>query len=159
MSLAKLIHVPVIGNLVRRIASNYGKRFHNGYVITQHEAEQIIDAAKTIAIGPCACRHVFHNCDVLEPSEIVIGLGATVFPEVRPGEFTMATIEEAKTLLRQCHQRKLVHTVEKCMDNFYAICNCCTCCCVPLRLQRNYHVGSALIRRKDIVPAVINGLL
>jgi len=34
---------------------------------------------------------------------------------------------------------------------FYAICNCCSCCCVPLRLKKEYGIGNALVRSDDIV--------
>lgn len=159
MRLAQWTRVPVIGGLVRFIANTYGKRFHHGYVLSLDEAERIIDAAKSVAIGVCACRHVFHNCEGPEMSEIVIGTGAEVFPEVRSGEFKYVSKEEAKKVLRECHELKFVHTIQKCRDDFYAICNCCSCCCVPLRLLRDHGVGSALVREKDIAAAVVRGLV
>jgi hypothetical protein len=159
MMLARLTRVPIIGRLVRFIGNSYGKRFHHGYVLSVQEAEQIIDAAESVAIGTCACRHVFHNCDAPETSEIVVGIGAEIFPEVRSGEFKLASKEDAKKILHECHQLKFIHTIQKCLNDFYAICNCCPCCCVPLILRRDYGIGSALVREKDIVAAVTSGLV
>ena len=59
--------------------------------------------------------------------------------------------QEAKDILRQCHQKGLIHTIVKCRQDFYAICNCCSCCCVPLRLSKQYGIGNALSRSDDIV--------
>ena len=58
---------------------------------------------------------------------------------------------EAKEVLKDCHQRGLVHTIIKCRHDFYAICNCCSCCCVPLRLSKQYGIGNAIYRHRDIV--------
>jgi hypothetical protein len=84
-------------------------------------------------------------------AEIVVGAGAEVFPEIRSGEFHVISKEEAKDVMRQCHQRRLIPTLERCQGHFYAICNCCTCCCVPLRLRQNYGIGNALVRNKEVV--------
>ncbi len=61
------------------------------------------------------------------------------------------TKEESRAILKQCHEKGLIHTIIKCREEFYAICNCCACCCVPLRMKRDYGIGKAVIRHKDIV--------
>lgn len=151
MSVAKFTNVPFIGRLVRWVANYYGLHEHHGYLLTLTEAEQIIDISKSVALGPCSCRQVFHNCNAPIMAEIVVGTGAEVFPEIRPGEFHIISKEEAKDIMRQCHQRGMIHTLERCQGHFYAICNCCTCCCVPLRLRQNYGIGNALVRNRDVV--------
>jgi hypothetical protein len=45
----------------------------------------------------------------------------------------------------------MMHTIMHCRGLFYAICNCCSCCCVPFRLRRHYGVEYAIIRSRDIV--------
>lgn len=149
--LAKLIDIPLIGGLVRRLANIYGQRGHHGYLITVAEAEQIIDASKNVALGPCSCRQVFHNCDAPVMSEIVVGTGVEIFSQIRANGFKEISKEEAKEILRQCHQKRLTHTVMRCRQHFYAVCNCCSCCCVPTRLKQNYRIEYALVRNKEVI--------
>ena len=149
--LARLTNIPLVGTLVRCIANIYGRRGHHGYLLTTAEAEQIIDTSRNVALGPCTCRKVFQNCDNPVMSEIVIGTGVEVFSQIRAGEFREISKEEATEILRQCHKRHLTHTIMKCEQHFYAICNCCNCCCVPLRLRKNYGIEHALVRDKEVV--------
>ena len=61
---------------------------------------------------------------------------------------------QAREILRQCNVNGLIHTIIKCRQDFYAICNCCSCCCVPLRLNKQYGIGNALVRKSNIVEEV-----
>ena len=149
--LAKLTKLPLVGRWVRRVANIYARRGHRGYLLTVTEAEQIIDAAGSVALGPCCCRQVSRHCDHPITSEIVVGTGAEVFSQTRRNEFHRVSKEVAKELLRQCHRQRLVTTIMKCREHFYAICNCCSCCCVPTRLKQNYGIEYALVRNKDIL--------
>jgi len=149
--LAKLTNIPLIGGLVRRIANIYGRRSHQGYLLTVAEAEQIIDASRYVALGPCSCRQVFHRCDNPVISEILVGTGVEVFSQIGVNGFREVSKNEAKEVLRQCHQKRLTHNIVRCQQHFYAICNCCSCCCVPTRLKQNYGIGYALVRNKKVV--------
>jgi hypothetical protein len=151
LALAKLIKLPFLGKLVGLVASSYGKNFHQGYLLTTEEANKIIDTAKTIALGPCSCRKISHNCKAPLMAELVVGFGADVFTEERSNEFRSVQKEEAKEIMKQCHEMNLIPTFQKCKDDFYAICNCCTCCCIPLRLSKNYNVHTALVRDSKII--------
>lgn len=151
ISLAKLTAIPLVGRLVRWVANAYGRRGHQGYLLTLTEAEQIVDASRNVALGRCSCRQVYQNCDAPVMTEIVVGMGVEVFPEVRPGEFREISREEAKQILRKCHEKRMIHTVMKCREDFYAICNCCTCCCVPTRLRQKYRIEYALVKNKEVV--------
>jgi len=148
---AKWTAIPLLGGLVRSVANLYGNRLHHAYVLTTAEAEEIIDCAEKLALGPCDCRRVFRNCDSPIETEIMLGLSRNVFVQGRPGEYREIDKEKAKEVLRQCHEKGLIHTIVKCRNDFYAICNCCPCCCVPLRLKTRYGIGSALARGNDIV--------
>lgn len=149
--LAKLTKIPLIGGLVRRIANIYGQRGHQGYLLTIAEAEQIIDASGHVALGPCSCRQVFHRCDNPIMSEIVVDIGVEVFSQIGVNGFREVSKDEAKEVLRQCHQKRLTHSIMRCQQHFYAICNCCSCCCVPTRLKQNYGIEYALARNKKVV--------
>lgn len=143
--------LPLIGKLVRLVANAYGRNMEGAYLLTTDEAEEIVDSAEGLSLGPCACRAVFRNCDNPINTEIMLGLSRNVFVEERPQDYREITKQEAKDILRQCHQRGLIHTIIKCRQDFYAICNCCSCCCVPLRLSKKYGIGNALTRSDDIV--------
>ena len=151
MFMAQWTRIPLVGRLVRRVANAYGRNMEGGYLLTTGEAEQIVDDAEGVAVGPCTCRSVFRNCD--KPINVEILLGATrhIFMEHMPHDSHEITKTEAKDILRDCHQRGLIHTIIKCKEHFYAICNCCSCCCVPLRLSKQYGIGNALNRHGDIV--------
>ena len=151
MFFARWTKIPLIGRLVRRVANAYGRNMEGGYLLTTDEAEQIVDSAEGVAVGPCTCRAVFRNCD--NPIDVEIMLGATrhIFMEHMPHDSHEITKEEAKDILKDCHRRGLIHTIIKCREDYYAICNCCTCCCVPLRMNKKYGIGSAIIRSADIM--------
>lgn len=142
--------IPVIGELVRKAANYYGQN-HCAYALTHEDAIQIIDASPSVSLGPCACRSVFRNCDNPTEGEIIVGTGTNVFTEERPQDYRQVSKQEAKEVLLLGRQRHLVPTIVRCSHDFYAICNCCPCCCVPLRLKNNYGIGNALVRNPEIV--------
>ncbi len=151
ISLAKLTRIPLLGALVRWVANRYGRNRHGGYFITLGEAEQMIDASNSVALGPCGCREVFHNCNRPIMTEIVVGAGREIYSKIRNKRFRQVSKEEAKEVMRQCHGKGMMHTVMQCQGLFYAICSCCSCCCVPTRLKKNYGVEFAITRNKSIV--------
>ncbi|UCE97611.1 MAG: ferredoxin-like protein [Dehalococcoidia bacterium] len=151
---AKWTKIPLIGNIVRWVANLYGSNMSRAYLLTLDEAKEIIDSASGLALGPCTCREVFKNCDNPINAEIMIGLNRNIFVQEREHDYREISKEEAKSILGQCHQNSLLHTIVKYRNKFYAICNCCACCCVPLRLNKKYGIGSALIRDGNIVETV-----
>ena len=149
--LSRWTRIPLIGRLVKRIANAYGRNMEGAYLLTTSEAEEVIEIAEGVALGPCTCRTVFRNCDNPIDTEIMLGPTRHIFMEAKPHDFREVTRQEAKDVLRECHQRGLIHTIIKCQQDFYAICNCCSCCCVPLRLSKQYGIGAALTRNGNIV--------
>ncbi len=156
---AKWTRIPLIGRLVRKVANFYGKKVSGAYLLTLQEASEIVDNADWLALGPCTCRTVFKNCDNPTQAEIMLSVGRNIFIEERPHDYAEITKGRAKEILKQCHEKGLIHTIIKCRHDFYAICNCCSCCCVPLRLSKQYGIGSALLRKSDVVAAVKESLL
>ena len=148
---ARLTGIPLVGRLVRRVANAYGRNMEGAYLLTPDEAEAVVDSAEGVAWGPCTCRAVFRNCDNPIDVEIMLGPTRHIFMEAIPHDFHEITKPEAKDILRYCHQRGLIHTIIKCRQDYYAICNCCSCCCVPLMLSKQYGIGGALVRHNDIV--------
>ena len=148
---ARWNRLPLLGWLVRRLANSYGSNMHRAYLLTPAEAEGMVDIAGGVALGPCTCRSVFRNCDNPVEAEILLGPSRQILLEAMPPDTHEITKEEARAILRDSHNRGLIHTVLKCRDDFYAICNCCSCCCVPLRLSKQYGIGKALTRHTNIV--------
>ena len=148
---ARWVRIPLLGRLVRWIGNGYGNKMHCAYLLTPAEAEGLVDIAEGVAVGPCDCRKVSGNCDNPVDAEILLGPSRHVFMEAMPHDSHEITKDEAIAILRDCHHRGLIHTIIKCRGDFYAICNCCSCCCIPLRLSKQYGIGNALVRHKDIV--------
>jgi len=151
MDLATWTRIPVIGYVVRWVANLWGRLGHSGYYLSLAEAEQIVDAADDVSVGPCSCRQEFHNCQNPIMSEIVMGKGGKQVYASRVKEFRQIAKEEAKEILRRAHSQHLTQSIMRCGSNFYAICNCCSCCCVPTRLKSQFGVGRALLRNKNVV--------
>jgi hypothetical protein len=151
MDLARLTKIPVIGHIVRWTANIYARLGHSGYYLSLTEAEQIVDAADSVSLGPCSCRDEFKNCDHPVMSEIVLGRGGREVYATRVKEFRRVSSEEAKKVLRAAQASHLTQSIMRCGDHFYAICNCCACCCVPSRLKNQFGVGLALVRNKNVV--------
>lgn len=148
---AKWTKIPLIGKIVKKVANSYGKGMSAAYLLNIDEANEIVDSAYKVALGPCTCRAVFRNCDNPINTEIMLGFSQNIFMEERPHDYREISKDEAKDILKQCHQRGLIHTIIKCRQDFYALCNCCSCCCVPLRLNKRYGIGNALVRKNNIV--------
>ena len=125
---AKWTRFPLIGRLVRKVANLYGKKASGAYLLTLQEANEIVDSSDGLALGPCTCRTVFRNCRNPTNAEIMLSVGRNI--------------------------NGLIHTIIKCRQDFYAICNCCSCCCVPLRLNKQYGIGNALVRKSNVVEEV-----
>lgn len=151
---AKWTRLPLIGKLVRKVANLYGKKASGAYLLTLQEANEIVDYSDGLALGPCTCRTVFGNCKNPTNTEILLSPDHNIFVEERPRDYKEITKKQAKEILNQCHLNGLMHTIVKYRQNFYAICNCCSCCCVPLRLSKQYGIGNALVRNGNIVEEV-----
>ena len=148
---AKFTRLPVVGRLVKVLMNWYAVTQHAAWFLTPEEAKKVIDAATSIALGDCTCRKVFKNCSNPIRTDIVIGIGYNVFTEVRTDEYEEITKEEAKKIIDDCSKRRLVQSLMKCRDDVYAICNCCPCCCVPLRLRRDYGIKNVWSKDKSVL--------
>ena len=151
MALARLVKIPIIGTLVRYIANIYARRQHGGYLITQKEAEAIIDSSDNILLGPCCCRQVFGNCQRPVMAEIIVGAGREVYSENDSHNYKEISKQEARQIISRCHNEGMIHSIMHCRGLYYAICNCCTCCCVPYRLKNEYGIEYSFGRNGNIV--------
>jgi len=151
MFFARWTKVPLVGRLVRWTANAYGRGLHRAYLLTPPEAEELVAVAEGVALTSCDCRKLYHRCENPLETEILLGPTRHMMEEALPQGAREISREAAVTMLRENHRRGLIFTILKCRDDFYAICSCCTCCCVPLRLSKQYGIGDVLVRHNDIV--------
>jgi hypothetical protein len=151
MFFARFTRLPLAGRLVRTLANAYGRNLHRAYLLTREEAEELVNISAGVARGPCDCRKAYHKCDHPKDNEILLGPTRHIMIESMPEDSREISREEAGEILRDSQRRGLILNVIKCRGDFYAICSCCSCCCVPLRLSKQYGIGEALVRHKDIV--------
>jgi hypothetical protein len=124
---------------------------HRAYLLTPAEAAELVNIAGGVAVASCDCRRAYKKCDHPVNAEILLGPTRHIMLEVMPKDSHEISREEAGEILRENQRRGLIFTIVKCRKDFYAICSCCSCCCVPLRLSKQYGIGEALVRHKDIM--------
>ncbi len=111
-----------------------------------------------IVVMDCICRKVSKNhC---EPASrcLIIGEPFASFVMTHEKEMNPRRIsqKEAVQLLEDVHEKGLVHNAyfRDCLgDQFYAICNCCTCCCMGVRSQKLFDSLSFEKPVKELAPS------
>lgn len=118
--------------------------------IRQPDLEQVIPYTQArailqkdpqhIAVLDCPCRMYKENpCLPLDVCLIIGEPFASFIVEHQPNHSRWITQEEAINILEAEDQRGHVHHAffkEAMLDRFYAICNCCDCCCGAMKFQR-----------------------
>jgi hypothetical protein len=148
---ARCTRLPLIGGLVRKIANVYARGEHRSYLLTGDEAEALVTLAGALAAAPCTCRKMYHKCNHPQDNEILLAPSRHALLETMPRDAQEILPEKAAAIVKDSRQRGLVLTIVKCREDYYAICSCCSCCCLPLRFSKKYNIGEALVRHKDIV--------
>lgn len=112
------------------------------YVIPYTKAKDIIlkNPEKIVALD-CPCR--VSRQDPCLPLDVCLIVGdpfASFIREHQPDKSRFITSQEAMEILQQEHERGHVsHAFFKdaMLNRFYAICNCCSCCCGAFQAHRN----------------------
>lgn len=151
MFFGALTRLPLLGRLIRETANAYGRSQHHAYLLTLAEAEELVTIAGGIATTPCTCRNTYKKCHHPRDNEILLSPSPHILHEIMPRDAQAISRERAREILKDSQRRGLVLTILKCREDYYAICSCCSCCCVPLRLSKRYGIGEALVRHKNIV--------
>lgn len=116
----------------------------------------VLKASPEIAVFECACRHARES--PCQPTQVcmVIGKPFVKFILRYHPESRRLTTEEAVELLRAEHERGHVHSAwfkDACLERFYAICNCCKCCCGGIEAMVKYQspmmASSGYVARVD----------
>jgi len=151
MFFASGTRLPLVGRLVRNIANAYGRSQHHAYLLAPAEAEELLTLAGGIAQATCTCRKIYQKCRHPQDNELLLAPSQHILLETMPHDAKEITQEKAREILQESRRRGLVLTILKCRNDYYAICSCCTCCCVPLRLSKRYGIGEAVVQHKDII--------
>jgi Pyruvate/2-oxoacid:ferredoxin oxidoreductase delta subunit len=103
--------------------------------------EIILQNPDHIVALECPCRAARPNpCLPMDVCLIVGEPFASFVSEHHPSRSRAITSGEAAGILRAEHERGHVHHAffkDAMLGRFYAICNCCACCCGALQAQRN----------------------
>jgi Pyruvate/2-oxoacid:ferredoxin oxidoreductase delta subunit/DNA-binding MarR family transcriptional regulator len=104
-------------------------------IFPYEEAARYIDAADTITVSTCYCRHeqrlLDHGCGF--PDDVCLQLGPFARFVRDRGFGREISREEAHKVMRRSAEAGLIATSSNTSDRIDFICNCCTCCCAILR--------------------------
>jgi ferredoxin len=116
----------------------------------------ILNDPDHIVVLDCPCRSSRPNpCRPLDVCLIIGEPFASFAAEHHPRRARWITSEEAQGILQAEHERGHVHHAffkDAMLGRFYAICNCCSCCCGAMQAMRNGSpmlISSGYISRID----------
>lgn len=102
--------------------------------------ELVLQGPPDIAVYRCPCRMAReHPCEPLDVCMIVGQPFVDFVVEHHPDTARRITQQEAIALLEAEHKRGHIHAAyfkDVMLNRFYAICNCCACCCGGLEAMR-----------------------
>ncbi len=102
----------------------------------------VLKGPPKVVVLDCPCRHAREN--PCQPTDVCMVVGSGAFTlEHLPNRSRRITQQEALDLLQAEHERGHVHTAyfkDACDNRFYAICNCCACCCGGLEAMVKHGV-------------------
>ncbi|MHB9099467.1 MAG: ATP-binding protein [Syntrophales bacterium] len=108
----------------------------------------VLKAPLDIIVYECACRHTRTNhCN---PTQVCMMIGKSVtnfILKYHPETSRRITEAEALALLKAEHERGHVHTAwfkDVIGGRFYALCNCCKCCCFGIEAMTAHGVPMAV---------------
>lgn len=112
-----------------------------------------------IAVLDCPCRVVSENpCLPLDVCLIVGEPFASLIVDHHPQKARRITCEEAQEIIKAEDGRGHVHHAffkDAMLERFYAICNCCRCCCGAMQIQRR---GMAMLAPSGYVAQIEQAL-
>lgn len=97
------------------------------------EIDEVLNLVQDIHLVPCNCRKLSGRC--AKPTETCFSFDNTITDRAAGRSLTKG---EAKEIFRAAHRKGLMHQINSdWRTNGPAyICNCCACCCYPLRLAQ-----------------------
>jgi len=114
----------------------------------KHANSIILNNPQNIVVYECPCRG--QKNDPCKPSDVCLIVGDPFVDLVRmfqPFRSRRISRDEALRILREEDERGHVHTAwfkHTMLDRFYAICNCCKCCCLGMKFMNEYRMKMVL---------------
>ena len=114
----------------------------------EHAKDLVLKNPSNIIAFECPCRAQRKN--PCSPTDVCLVVGdpfADLFKLSSPRRSRRISVEEALEILDGEHRRGHVHTAwfkTAMLDRFYALCNCCSCCCLGLEGMRRLGVKNVL---------------
>ena len=108
-----------------------------------------------ITVLDCPCRSA--QTSPCSPIDVCLVIGepfASFMLEHHPGKSRSINQEDALEILEAEHKRGHVHHAffkDAALNRFYAICNCCSCCCGAIKAMRN---GNPMLASSGFVASV-----
>lgn len=108
----------------------------------------ILKNPQNIVVYECPCRA--QKSDPCKPTDVCLVVAepfADLARMVQPFRSRRITPEEALKILKEEDQRGHVHTAwfkTVMLNRFYAICNCCKCCCLGMKFMSEYNMKTVL---------------
>lgn len=104
----------------------------------------VLNGPPEIAVYECPCRHAsVKHC---QPTQVCMIIGQPFVDfvlEHNPQNSRRLTQDEALEVLKGERERGHVHSAwfkDVAMDRFFAICNCCQCCCAGIKAMTRYGI-------------------
>jgi len=104
----------------------------------------VLKGPPDVAVYECACRNARANS--CQPTQVCMIIGQPFVDfilEHHPQSSSRLTQAEALELLRKEHERAHLHSAwfkDAMLNRFYAICNCCKCCCAGIHAMMRYDI-------------------
>jgi ferredoxin len=108
------------------------EEYANRLIIPTAEAEKLVARAAQVYVRECPCRRDMRLCP---PEKWDVCVLFEHSPEADRQQARAITADEAVRLVRMVAERGDIHQLfyYKASGLPYELCNCCTCCCFPLR--------------------------
>jgi ferredoxin len=110
----------------------------------KHAIDIILRNPQNIVAYECACRG--QKRDACKPSDVCIVIGepfADLLRMFQPFRSRRISPEEALKIIKEEDERGHIHTAwfkSAMLNRFYAICNCCKCCCLGMKQMSMYNM-------------------
>lgn len=114
----------------------------------KHAKDIILRNPKNIIAYEGACRA--QKKDACKPTDVCLVVGEPFADLVRmfqPFRSRRISPDEALPIIKEENERGHVHTAwfkTAMLDRFYAICNCCKCCCLGMKFMTEYNMKGVL---------------
>jgi len=100
-------------------------------ILPYEKSSHIIEAAETISVGTCFCRHKIGHagkaCD--NPQDVCLSFGNIAKSLIEKGIAREISKTEAADIIKLCINKGLVQIGDNIKNKPAVICNCCGCCC------------------------------